>query len=211
MSLMFFKKIKMINFPKYLLFFIVFLLLQNCGQNSDKIPTKNSKKTFPIKVEKTLPILSAVYNSFDSLEYIFHQKNDTVYVINFWATWCAPCVAELPYFEYMNKVYKNKKVRVVLISLDTEKSIDNKLRPFIKKEKLLAHVIALTDTDYDIWGSKVDADWDITIPATVIYCKNEYQFIGGEFESYQELDTIVQSFLAVSTTEKDSLQLLNEY
>jgi len=71
-----------------------------------------------------------VYKTFDDFEPILHQDTDTTYVVNFWATWCGPCVKELPYFEALHKSYKNQPVKVVLVSLDFEKHIVRKLLPF---------------------------------------------------------------------------------
>jgi thiol-disulfide isomerase/thioredoxin len=182
-----------------LIFFSVFVLafaLQSCGEKSTAVKVE---KPAPVvespKVEKTEPTLSAVYDSYDDLAYLFNYQNDTTYVINFWATWCAPCIAELPYFENMNKTYKDEKVKVVLISLDSKKAIDSKLRPFIQREKLMSHVVALTDTDYNTWIDKVNPDWDGAIPVTIIYNKEEYEIIKGEFDNYEELNTIVKSYL----------------
>ena len=52
------------------------------------------------------------------LEQWLNADTDTVYVLNFWATWCGPCVAELPEFEKLNEKYAAQKVKVVLISTD---------------------------------------------------------------------------------------------
>lgn len=172
------------NFSLILIF--VFVMFQSCGE-----------KQIAAKVEKTKPILSAVYDSYDDLAYMFNHQNDTTYVINFWATWCSPCIAELPYFEDINKTYKDKKVKVVLISLDSKKVIDSKLRPFIQKEKLMSHVVALTDSDYNTWIDKVNPEWDGAIPVTIIYNKEEYEIIKGEFDNYEELNTIVKSYLKI--------------
>ena len=187
------------KFPLILLFLIVFAqVFQSCGEKQVAAKVqKPAPVVKPPKVEKTAPTLSAVYDSYDDLAYMFNHQNDTTYVINFWATWCSPCIAELPYFEYMNKTYKDKKVKVVLISLDSKKQIDSKLRPFIQREKLMSHVVALTDTDYNTWIDKVNPDWDGAIPVTIIYNKEEYEIIKGEFDNYEELNTIVKSYLKI--------------
>lgn len=170
------------NYLKYLFFAFGILLLCSCG---------NVNKT----IQKKVPSLSAVYNSFDEIAYLFDHQNDTTYVINFWATWCSPCVAELPYFEKVNEVYKDEKVKVVLVSLDSKKHIDSKLRPFIQKEKLMSEILALTDPKYNDWIDKVSPDWDGAIPATIIYHGADYEFIGGEFEDFDELNSIVKSYI----------------
>ena len=55
----------------------------------------------PLKVYEKDGITLKSYN-FDGLQPFLNQKNDTLYVINFWATWCVPCVKELPIFEKIN-------------------------------------------------------------------------------------------------------------
>jgi len=102
------------------------------------------------------------------LAFIFQQKNDTTYVINFWATWCAPCVKELPYFEKLNQKYTDKKVKVILVSQDFSKQLEKKLKPFLEKNKLQSEVLVLIDPDANSWIDKVNPAWSGAIPATVI-------------------------------------------
>ena len=90
-----------------------------------------------------------------------------VVFMNFWATWCAPCVKELPYFEKLNQ--ENPNVKVILVSLDFEKQVENKLIPFLKKKKIISTSIYLADKDYNSWLPKIDKNWSGSIPATVIF------------------------------------------
>ena len=110
----------------------------------------------------------------------FYNKIDlsknTTYVINFWATWCAPCVKELPYFEFINKEYSSKNVSVILVSLDFPSQIETKLKPYIKRNNLKSNVILLDDSKMNIWIPKVSPDWDGGIPATLIVNKSSYNF-----------------------------------
>ena len=65
-----------------------------------------SKDLKPIQTYQKNGVTIKSYD-FKSLEPLFKQQNDTTYVINFWATWCVPCVEELPHFEKLNKKTKN--------------------------------------------------------------------------------------------------------
>ncbi|WP_304198193.1 TlpA disulfide reductase family protein [Flavobacterium alvei] len=77
----------------------------------------------------------AVFDNYLSLkEEILSDKN-TIYVVNFWATWCGPCVKELPHFEQLNS--ENKNIKVVLVSLDFKNTLESKLKPFLKKNVLV--------------------------------------------------------------------------
>ena len=136
-----------------------------------------------------------VYEKFDDLEGIFHFKNDTTYVINFWATWCKPCIEELPYIEAFRLKNKDKKIKVILCSLDFPNQLENKLLPFIRKEKLAATVIVLLDGKYNDWIDKVSPEWSGAIPATYIYNNDKNYFAGAPFQNVGELEEIVKPFL----------------
>jgi len=101
------------------------------------------------------------------LESILASQEDQLHVVNFWATWCPPCVTELPYFEKMAKEYQGKGVKFILISLDFPSQIDSKLIPFLKKNKITADVRVMTDIDYNSWIDKVDSSWQGNIPVTL--------------------------------------------
>lgn len=127
------------------------------------------------------------------LEKIFNKKDGKIYVINFWATWCGPCVKELPYFEKLNDVYKDENVEVILVSLDFPHLYEKKLKPYIKEHHLKSRVIALNDDDMNTWIPKVNKDWSGAIPATVIYKNDTRKFFEKSF-TYEELETEVKQF-----------------
>lgn len=135
-----------------------------------------------------------VYLKFDEFEPLLHQKDDKIRVINFWATWCKPCVAELPYFEKIHHEYKDKNVEVMLVSLDDIKKLDNKVLPFVKERNLQSKVVLLDDADYNSWIDKVSPEWSGSIPATIFYTKDKRQFFEQEFE-YEEVEEIVKGLL----------------
>ena len=103
------------------------------------------------------------------LEKILASSEDQLYVVNFWATWCPPCVTELPYFEKLSKEYQGKGVKFILVSLDFPSQIDSKLIPFLKKNKITADVRLMTNLDYNSWIEKVDAGWQGNIPVTLFF------------------------------------------
>lgn len=136
-----------------------------------------------------------VYENFADLEPLFNKQTDTTYVINFWATWCKPCVEELPYFEQLHDAHKNDKLKVILVSLDFPKHLESKLLPFVEKYQLKSDVIALTDIDFNSWIDKVSPEWSGAIPVTMVYNAREKKFINEQFADFKELNTIVQSLL----------------
>ncbi|RED48308.1 TlpA family protein disulfide reductase [Seonamhaeicola aphaedonensis] len=131
---------------------------------------------------------------FERLEPILYKEDNTIYVINFWATWCAPCVKELPYFEDLYANYKDKNVEVILVSLDFPHQYESKLKPFIKERDLKSKIVVLDDVDSNSWIPKVNKDWSGSIPATIIYKDNKRQFYEQSF-TYNELEEVLKEFL----------------
>lgn len=146
----------------------------------------------PLKVYTKDGVSVKAYD-FDKLEYFLTQKNDTTYVVNFWATWCVPCVEELPHFEKLNEKYKKDKVKVMLVSLDMYKMVESRLLPFIKEKQLKSDVVYLRDPDQNTWLPKVDSTWSGALPATLIYNKDRRKFYEQQF-TYEELEKEVSNF-----------------
>lgn len=113
-------------------------------------------------------------------------KDDKLYIVNFWATWCKPCVAELPYFERLNDILKNKNAEIILVSLDFEEDLESKLLPFVKNENIKSKVMLLNEGKPVYWIDKVNKNWSGAIPATLLFSKklekNGYLGIGNFYE-----------------------------
>jgi len=132
----------------------------------------------------------------DAVNARLKNGGDTIYVVNFWATWCGPCVAELPYFDKLDSVYKDKKVKVILVSTDFRKDIDTRLKPFVEKRKLHSEVNFLDEIYDNEWIPKVDSAWQGNIPATKIYnAKTGKTVFLPRQTTYEELDSLVKSGL----------------
>jgi thiol-disulfide isomerase/thioredoxin len=131
---------------------------------------------------------------FDGLEPLLSTTSEKTYVVNFWATWCVPCIKEMPYFEKLNAEYKDQNVEVLLVSLDFPKDYDKKLKNFINKHNLKSKVVALNDVDSNRWIPKVSEEWSGAIPATIIFNKDKSTFYERTF-NYSELETEVKQFL----------------
>lgn len=128
---------------------------------------------------------------YNSLEPLLNQKEDKVYVVNFWATWCAPCIKELPYFEKLNA---RPNVEVLLVSLDFPQHKEKRLLPFVTKHQLQSKVVHLNDTRENYWINAISKDWSGALPATIIYTQERREFYEGEFSEVELIKT-VESFL----------------
>ena len=139
------------------------------------------------------PVEVQVYD-FETFQPLLHQKNDTVYVVNFWASWCVPCLKELPDFEKLNADYSHQNFKMILVSLDFKSALNSSLIPFIEKNKLKSEVVLLHAPDANAWIDKVDSDWSGAIPATLIY-KNDFRLFREGGYAYDELNQIVHPLI----------------
>ena len=111
-------------------------------------------------------------------------------IVNFWATWCAPCVEELPYFIKLNK---NTDIELVLVSFDFE------------KQTAIDHLTQKTDVDFTTYFNiqqqkeffkEMPQEWNGELPYTMIFKKNgeKLKFFSGkisekELTKYSNLAT----------------------
>jgi thiol-disulfide isomerase/thioredoxin len=132
----------------------------------------------------------------DALTSILEQETDTVFVINFWATWCKPCIEELPFFEEANAAFYEQKVRVLLVSLDSPKELDRLLLPFVKKKDLKTQVLLLDEQNPNVWIDKIETRWTGSLPATIIQHNRtkKREFFERQLDK-QELFTTIQSMM----------------
>jgi len=175
---------------------LLFLNCSNPAQEPKTPPDKAAAEKRDSSNQES-PYPFPVYTSFHQLEPLFERKTDTTYVINFWATWCKPCVAELPFFEQLHQAYQGEKVKVVLVSLDFPRQLKKKLVPFIDEHQLKSEVIALLDGDYNSWIDKISPDWGGAIPVTLIYNAKKRKFFGQQFHDFNDLETALKDVLNI--------------
>lgn len=173
---------------KYKLLLFVLVIAFSC---KDKKTLKDVASAETVEEKTVEPDVDLEVYDFEGLKQFLEKKDDKTYVINFWATWCGPCVKELPYFEKLNAEYQDKNVEVILVSLDFPHVYDTNLKPFIKNKGLKSRVVALNDDNENKWINEIDTSWSGSIPATIIYNKNERKFFEKSF-TYEELEQEVK-------------------
>jgi thiol-disulfide isomerase/thioredoxin len=152
-----------------------------------------SRFTLPVIFFASFAVTKVPSVKIDDLNTRMKSGNDTVYVVNFWATWCAPCVAELPYFEQIDSAYAGKPVKVILVSTDFKKDYKARVVPFVERKKLHSEVNFLDEIYDNEWIPKVDSSWQGNIPATKIYySKTGKSFFIPRETSYAELDSLIR-------------------
>ncbi|WP_246109109.1 TlpA disulfide reductase family protein [Seonamhaeicola algicola] len=169
------------------------IILLSCNSKVEQKAVDKTDNVAQNEAElKTQDFDLEVYD-FEGLSPLLNKTDGKTYVINFWATWCAPCVKELPYFEKLQANYNSKNVEVILVSLDFPHQYETKLKPFIKTHNLKSKVVVLDDADANSWIPKVSENWSGSIPATIIYKNNKRGFYEQSF-TYDELENELQKF-----------------
>ncbi|MBT0607411.1 TlpA disulfide reductase family protein [Aequorivita echinoideorum] len=184
---------------KLLPIILFILLFQSCADNkseakmnleTSEVAMKNLQNNDESFISKKVVSLN-----FEQLQKKYFQKNnDSIYVINFWATWCKPCIKELPAFEKIASEYADKRVKILLVSLDFPDKIDSQVIPFINKNNIKSEVVLLDDADANSWIPKVSTQWSGAIPATIIYKNDARKFYEQSF-TFEELETELKTFI----------------
>jgi thiol-disulfide isomerase/thioredoxin len=88
-------------------------------------------------------------------------------VVNFWATFCKPCIEEIPHFQKLVKQYEEESVQLLLVSLDMKEMYTDKIKAFAEKFKFTSPIVFLDETNADIFCPRVDKKWSGAIPASL--------------------------------------------
>ncbi|MEM7036255.1 MAG: TlpA family protein disulfide reductase [Bacteroidota bacterium] len=181
------KRAKSSIYPIFLFLFLFAIGSTSKAQTAEATPPEN------METEVEAPEVI----KFDRLEHWFNTESDTLYVLNFWATWCRPCVAEMPYFEQVQKEMADQKVKVVFISMDFLEDMESRLLPFLERKQVASQVVLLDEPKYNTWIDKVSEEWSGAIPATVFVQKSKdiRLFHEGEY-TYDELKAKVESLIS---------------
>ncbi|MGI4804814.1 MAG: TlpA disulfide reductase family protein [Janthinobacterium lividum] len=122
-----------------------------------------------------------------ALENRMKQGKDTTYIINFWATWCKPCVKELPEFEQFKTANQGKPFKVILVSTDLKSKLETGVEPFVKSHHLTGEIYLLNEAPSSYY-ERISADWSGALPATlIVYAKTGKRKFHEAAYTYAEL------------------------
>lgn len=133
--------------------------------------------------------VSQVYKISDLLTRI--SNNDTLYIVNFWATWCKPCIRELQSFDSLSYAIKDEKIKVLLVSLDF---IENKIKnvnPLLAKKQIKTECVLLDEINGNDFINKIDNEWSGSIPAT-LFKKENLKMVAEKKFVLDELIEVIQ-------------------
>ena len=131
------------------------------------------------------------------------QAHGDVAVLNFWATWCAPCVEELPHFARLAEAYGLRGLRVIAVSFDDPETVESRVRPFVEERGYPFTYLVKADTDgeeYEAFINAVDPTWRGNVPATFVFDadgKMRATFHGPV--TYAELEAAVQTHFSLDS------------
>lgn len=132
--------------------------------------------------------------SFNEAEAYWKQNHgDTLLVVNFWASWCKPCITELPCFEALNAEEFSRPIKVQLMNLDYSQDLKERVMPIIKKKNIQSQVWLMNEQNPNAWIDRVSPAWSGAIPAT-LFVKPDGSYALFQEKSYtcQELKSLVQ-------------------
>lgn len=175
------------------------IIVKNCSKINSLIIFGFMKRLFLLVLvlsvlacEKPEPQKAQVKN-LEDIAILTGSSPEKIQVINFWATWCKPCVDELPAFEKLQDNFQDE-IEVILISLDDVENLDSNVNPFLATNNIQSQVWLLNHPYAAEYIPMVDQHWDGAIPVTLIKHKTVSKFFNQEFQ-YPELEYEVELLL----------------
>jgi thiol-disulfide isomerase/thioredoxin len=136
----------------------IILLLYAAGLPASRSHAQGTVPGSPVPDIKKISVL-------DLEDYI--SRSDHPLIVNFWATFCSPCVKEIPYFQSTVARYRDKKVELLLVSLDLPDYYPRRIAAFAQKANIIASLAWLNETNADYFCPRIDKNWSGGIPASL--------------------------------------------
>lgn len=134
--------------------------------------------------------------STDEYKELLDNSKGKVVLVNFWATWCPPCVKEFPELVKLYNDYKSKDFVLLFISLDDKSEYDSKLLPFLKKQGVDFTSYFGNFSNPETIMNYVDKSWQGEIPFTGIYNKDgilSKTMMGNK--TYEQFETEIKKYM----------------
>ena len=165
--------------------FILICLATGCGER-EQVPGLAGILS-PASSPKT-------FDEYADVAPLFAQENDTTYLINFWATWCKPCLEELPLLQQVQRAHEDEPLRIVLVSLDTEEGAIDRIPGYLEQKQIDLPTVVLTD-EGNGWKRALDEKWDGSLPTSLLYKGGLRYIYRRPFRSLPDLESAVAPLL----------------
>ncbi len=178
---------------KNLTFFLYFsgilflLLICHCGD----LPRQAKKEKGNARVQWV--------NHLEYADQVVKPFQGRILLVNFWATWCVPCIAEMPIFEKIWRDIGEDQFEIVLVSIDL-KEVSHRVEKMLKEKRIPFTCYLQTDSDPEVFINAVDTSWGGSIPYTLIYdCNGEivYRKLGQQKED--DLKEVIRKILEINS------------
>lgn len=169
-----------LRFPSLIIFIICFFAVSLVAQDQPATPERYK-----------------VFDTYDDLQtHVSKYANQTV-VINFWATYCVPCVKEVKLFDQLQEKYRSNNVKVIMVNLDFKSQLKQRLDKYLNEHSLPnLEIVVLADQDADSWVPRVASDWDGSLPFTMVLSKGVLKDTHRqEFPTLDDLVKFVSPFI----------------
>lgn len=167
---------------KLILFLLLSCTLVMCKQQSVPTPVNSS----------ITDIL--VYKDFESFDReVLKPAKTSPTLINFWATWCVPCMEEMPILLELHRSEDYKDINFVFVNMDFEKDIETKVREYITKENIFAQTAVLDAPKPNTWIDKVNEDWSGAMPFTMVTNGDKVASHNGKFDKIEQVKELIKS------------------
>ena len=128
---------------------------------------------------------------------MLESKKDKLHVVNFWATWCSPCVKELPQFISVAEELENENIEFIFVNLDFPSQYESRLLPFMERFAFRGKVVTLAEVEYNDWIPLVNKDWQGEIPSTLFFNHaKDIQHFHSDIMNEEELHSTIKKLLS---------------
>lgn len=184
---------------KLILLMTVTAVVLSCNKKDTEISQSNNDSLntveAPASVEPTVEKSAIAEYTPAELSQVLQTKNDTLYVTNFFATWCPPCVREIPHFKEKMDELKNQPVKFIFVSLDEKSDWNSKVPAFADQQGIRNQTILLDGSSLDgtFFSSNFQTWKGESIPFTFFRKGDKTEEAGGSM-SKEQLENILSKF-----------------
>ena len=139
---------------------------------------------------QTVPLTAIDANGLRAVLDEAWANDDSVLLVNFWATWCKPCLEEIPLFMELEKTYGPQGFKLIAVSLDELETLETTVTPFMQKWFPEFRSYISSEYDMDDVVSVVDNGWNEVLPTSYLFARDgslderlQGQFAAEEFSS----------------------------